>query len=160
MFYFLLLRRQIPRRSHLNQWSAFFLNIGSGYGHLSYIIILRNLIHYIKHKFLYYGAQRSGTGLFLKEPKNAILKQYEKLLELDEVKLEFDDDAIEAIAEKALEKKTGARALRSIIEAVFMHCLPAFHDLKTTVGAQIHDKFGLEELEVTDEAYTPRTSFS
>ena len=52
----------------------------------------------------------------LKEPKNAILKQYEKLLELDEVKLEFDDDAIEAIAEKALEKKTGARALRSIIE--------------------------------------------
>lgn len=41
----------------------------------------------------------------LKEPKNAILKQYEKLLELDEVKLEFDDDAIEAIAEKALEKR-------------------------------------------------------
>ena len=66
MFYFLLLRRQIPRRSHLNQWSTFFLNIGSGYGHLSYIVILRNLIHYIKHKFLYYGAQRSGTGLFLK----------------------------------------------------------------------------------------------
>ena len=52
----------------------------------------------------------------LKEPKNAILKQYEKLLELDEVKLEFDEGAIEAIAEKALEKKTGARALRSIIE--------------------------------------------
>ena len=56
----------------------------------------------------------------LKEPKNAILKQYEKLLELDEVKLEFDDDAIEAIAEKALEKKTGARALRSIIEEFMM----------------------------------------
>jgi len=37
--------------------------------------------------------------------------------------------------------------------AVFMHCLPAFHDLKTTVGAQIHDKFGLEELEVTDEVF-------
>ena len=52
----------------------------------------------------------------LKEPKNAILKQYQKLLELDEVKLEFDDGAMEAIAEKAIEKKTGARALRSIIE--------------------------------------------
>ncbi len=52
----------------------------------------------------------------LKEPKNAILKQYQKLLELDEVALEFDDSAIEAIAEKAVEKKTGARALRAIIE--------------------------------------------
>lgn len=52
----------------------------------------------------------------LKEPKNAILKQYQKLLELDEVKLEFDDDAITCIAEKAVEKKTGARALRAIIE--------------------------------------------
>jgi len=52
----------------------------------------------------------------LKEPKNAILKQYQKLLELDEVQLCFDDSALEVIAEKALEKKTGARALRSIIE--------------------------------------------
>lgn len=52
----------------------------------------------------------------LKEPKNAILKQYQKLLALDEVELTFDDSALEAIAEKALEKKTGARALRSIIE--------------------------------------------
>lgn len=52
----------------------------------------------------------------LKEPKNAILKQYKKLLQLDEVLLEFEDGALEAIAEKALEKKTGARALRAIIE--------------------------------------------
>ena len=52
----------------------------------------------------------------LKEPKNAILKQYQKLLALDEVKLEFEDDALHAIAEKALQKETGARALRSIIE--------------------------------------------
>ena len=52
----------------------------------------------------------------LKEPKNAILKQYQKLLELDEVKLEFTDEALGAIAEKALKRDTGARALRSIIE--------------------------------------------
>ena len=52
----------------------------------------------------------------LSEPKNAILKQYERLLELDEVKLEFSDDAKEIIAERALEIKTGARALRAIIE--------------------------------------------
>ena len=52
----------------------------------------------------------------LKEPRNAILKQYQKLLALDEVRLEFEDDALRAIARKALEKDTGARALRSIIE--------------------------------------------
>lgn len=52
----------------------------------------------------------------LKEPKNAILKQYQKLLELDEVKLEFDDGALLAIAHKAMKKDTGARALRAIIE--------------------------------------------
>ena len=52
----------------------------------------------------------------LKEPRNAIIKQYQKLLELDEVQLEMDEGALEAIAEKALEKKTGARALRAIIE--------------------------------------------
>lgn len=52
----------------------------------------------------------------LKEPKNAILKQYQKLLELDEVKLEFDDGALQAIAEKAMKKEIGARALRAIIE--------------------------------------------
>ncbi len=52
----------------------------------------------------------------LKEPKNAILKQYQKLLELDEVKLDFNDEALEAIAEKAMQRDTGARALRSIIE--------------------------------------------
>ena len=52
----------------------------------------------------------------LREPKNAILKQYQKLLALDEVKLDFDDSALEAIAEKAMEKDTGARALRAIIE--------------------------------------------
>lgn len=52
----------------------------------------------------------------LKEPKNAILKQYQKLLALDEVCLEFEDDALEAIADQALLKDTGARALRAIIE--------------------------------------------
>ncbi|MBR4768083.1 MAG: ATP-dependent Clp protease ATP-binding subunit ClpX [Lachnospiraceae bacterium] len=56
----------------------------------------------------------------LKEPKNAITRQYQKLLEMDEVKLEFTDDAYDAIAEKALKKDTGARALRSIIESIML----------------------------------------
>lgn len=62
------------------------------------------------------GLTKDMMVKILKEPKNAILKQYQKLLELDEVKLDFSDGALEAIAEKAMEKDTGARALRSIIE--------------------------------------------
>ncbi|MDR2043679.1 MAG: ATP-dependent Clp protease ATP-binding subunit ClpX [Clostridium sp.] len=56
----------------------------------------------------------------LKEPKNAILKQYQKLLELDEVKLEFTEEALGAIARKAMKRDTGARALRSIIEEIML----------------------------------------
>lgn len=52
----------------------------------------------------------------LTQPKNAILKQYKKLLALDEVDLVFDDDAVRTVAKKAIEKKTGARALRAVIE--------------------------------------------
>jgi ATP-dependent Clp protease ATP-binding subunit ClpX len=52
----------------------------------------------------------------LVEPKNAILKQYQKLLAMDEVRLEFDEGALHAIAKLAKEKKVGARALRAIIE--------------------------------------------
>ncbi|MCI9101054.1 MAG: ATP-dependent Clp protease ATP-binding subunit ClpX [Lachnospiraceae bacterium] len=62
------------------------------------------------------GLDQSMLIQILKEPKNAILKQYQKLLALDEVKLDFEDGALEAIADKALERKTGARALRAILE--------------------------------------------
>lgn len=66
--------------------------------------------------FTLQGLTKEMLVKVLKEPKNAILKQYKKLLSLDEVDLIFDESAMEAIAEKALEKKTGARALRAIIE--------------------------------------------
>lgn len=66
--------------------------------------------------FTLQGLTKDMLVKILTEPKNAILKQYQKLLELDEVKLDFADDALEAIAEKAMKKDTGARALRSIIE--------------------------------------------
>ena len=52
----------------------------------------------------------------LTEPKNAIVRQYKKLLAMDEVDLEFTEDALHAIAKQAKEKKVGARALRAIIE--------------------------------------------
>jgi len=56
----------------------------------------------------------------LNEPKNAIIKQYQKLLALDEVELLFDESALKAIAKRAMEKNTGARALRSIIEEIML----------------------------------------
>ncbi|WP_124066736.1 ATP-dependent Clp protease ATP-binding subunit ClpX [Clostridium sp. E02] len=56
----------------------------------------------------------------LTEPKNALLKQYQKLFEIDDVKLELTHDAVERIAELAVERKTGARGLRSILESVMM----------------------------------------
>ncbi len=62
------------------------------------------------------GLDRDALVKILKEPKNAILKQYKKLMELDGVTLEFEDDALFAIADKAIKRGTGARALRSIIE--------------------------------------------
>ena len=56
----------------------------------------------------------------LTEPKNALVKQYKKLLSLDETELVFEDDALRAIAQKAIERNTGARGLRSIIEEIMM----------------------------------------
>lgn len=64
----------------------------------------------------------------LKEPKNAILKQYKALFSLDEVELEFTDEAVEAVAKKSFERKTGARGLRSILESVMndvMYTIPS-----------------------------------
>ena len=66
--------------------------------------------------FTLQGLTKESLVRILKEPKNAIIRQYQKLLAVDEVSLTFDDGALEAIAERALEKKTGARALRAIIE--------------------------------------------
>ncbi|MFV0322157.1 MAG: ATP-dependent Clp protease ATP-binding subunit ClpX [Alphaproteobacteria bacterium] len=65
----------------------------------------------------------------LKEPKNALLKQYSKLIEMDGAKLTFTDEALEAVAEKALERNTGARGLRSIIENIL---LGTMYDLPST----------------------------
>ncbi|MDE5891685.1 MAG: ATP-dependent protease ATP-binding subunit ClpX, partial [Acetatifactor sp.] len=66
------------------------------------------------------GLDREALVRILKEPKSALIKQYQKLFEFDEVDLEFEEDAIEAIADKAFERKTGARGLRSIMEGVMM----------------------------------------
>jgi len=70
--------------------------------------------------FALQGLEKEQLIRVLKEPKNAILKQYEHLLSLDEVQLVFDEDALDAIAERAMEKDTGARALRAILEEIML----------------------------------------
>lgn len=72
----------------------------------------------------------------LKEPKNAITKQYSALFDMENVELEFRDDALHAIAKKAMDRKTGARGLRSIVEAVLldtMYELPSAVDVSKVV---------------------------
>lgn len=98
------------------------------------------------------GLTEEMLAKVLKEPKNAILKQYKKLLELDEVDLEFDDDAILAIAKKAIEKKTGARALRSIIEEYMldiMYEIPKDDNIgKVTITKEYIEKTGGPRIEM------------
>ncbi len=66
------------------------------------------------------GLDKEALIRILKEPKNALIKQYRKLFDMDDVELTFENDAVTAIAEKAFERKTGARGLRSIMEYVLM----------------------------------------
>ena len=66
------------------------------------------------------GLDKAALIRILTEPKNALIKQYQRLFEMDDVKLTFEKDAVDAIAELALERKTGARGLRSIMENTMM----------------------------------------
>ncbi len=66
------------------------------------------------------GLDEEALIRILKEPKNALVKQYQRLFDLDDVKLSFEEDAVEAIAKMAMERKTGARGLRSIMEKAMM----------------------------------------
>ena len=66
------------------------------------------------------GLDKEALVRILKEPKNALIKQYQKLFDMDDVELTFEEDAVKAIADKAFERKTGARGLRSILESVMM----------------------------------------
>ena len=90
---------------------------------------------------------RDALIRILKEPKNALTRQYEKLFELDGVKLAFDADALEAIADKALERKTGARGLRAIMEAVTLDLM--YH---------IPSDEGITECEITKDLVEEKLS--
>ncbi|MDU6922805.1 MAG: ATP-dependent Clp protease ATP-binding subunit ClpX [Roseburia hominis] len=93
---------------------------------------------------------RDALIRILKEPKNALTRQYEKLFELDGVKLAFDADALKAIADKALERKTGARGLRAIMEAVtldLMYHIPSDESITECEITKdlVEEKLSIEE---------------
>lgn len=90
----------------------------------------------------------------LKEPKNALVKQYQKLFELDDVKLEFSDEALREVARLATERKTGARGLRSIMESVMMDLMyevPSDDSIGIcTITREVVDKSGEPEIVYRD----------
>ncbi len=97
----------------------------------------------------------------LTEPKNALVKQYKELFNMDDVELEFEDGALEAIAKKAIERKTGARGLRSIIEETMldiMFDLPEREDIeKCVITKETIEKKGEPTLVLSDRKKKSRT---
>ncbi len=94
---------------------------------------------------------RSALVKILTEPKNAIVKQYIRLMDLDGVKLSFDDGAIEAIADKAIKRKTGARGLRSILEETMtdvMFRIPSDESISEVIITRDSVENGVAPLEV------------
>lgn len=82
------------------------------------------------------GLDKKALKRILMEPKNALIKQYQRLFEMDGVQLTFEEDAIDAIAEKALERKTGARGLRSIMESITldtMYTIPSDDTIEAVI---------------------------
>ena len=74
----------------------------------------------------------------LTEPKNALVKQYQTLFEMEDVSLEFEEDALRSIAKLAMERKTGARGLRSIVERCLLDTMYALPDLKDVAKVVIN----------------------
>lgn len=93
---------------------------------------------------------RDALIRILQEPKNALTKQYQKLFELDGVALNFDKEALEAIADKALERKTGARGLRAIMEAVTLDLMYHIPSDESITQCQITKEMVDEQLAIEE----------
>ena len=103
--------------------------------------------------------------MILTEPKNAVLKQYKKLLEMDDVELDFEPEAVDLIAKKAIKRKTGARALRSIVEELMldvMYDIPSKHDIKkfTITKKMVEEKEEQEEASHAELLHLPKSAKS
>ena len=93
----------------------------------------------------------------LQEPKNALTKQYRKLFDMEDVELEFREDALRAVAQRAMKRKTGARGLRTILESVLldtMYDLPSSSTAKKVVldGAVVNGETQPYVIHQSDEA--------
>jgi ATP-dependent Clp protease ATP-binding subunit ClpX len=85
----------------------------------------------------------------LKEPKNSLVKQYTKLFKIDGVDLEFEEDALKEIAKAAIQRKTGARGLRSILEDIMldvMYELPEYKGKRVTITKDVVNKTELPKV--------------
>ena len=99
---------------------------------------------------------RDAMIRILQEPRNALTKQYQKLLDMENVELNFTPDAIEAVADRAIERKTGARGLRSILEAVMrdvMYNVPSMENVRqvTITGDVVDGKAAAQIENATDD---------
>ncbi len=97
----------------------------------------------------------------LTQPRNALVKQYQKLLEMDEVQLEFAQDALWAIAQEAYQRKTGARALRAIVEQIMldmMYDLPSSHNTRYLITKEMVEKRIKKEVIVHPASFSQQKS--
>ncbi len=103
------------------------------------------------------GLSEEALARILKEPRNSLVKQYKTLFSMDGIDLEFDDDALLAIAHQAYERKTGARGLKSIIEEVMgdlMFEVPSMKNVdRVTITRKVVEKLGDPEIVFGGEAY-------
>jgi ATP-dependent Clp protease ATP-binding subunit ClpX len=95
----------------------------------------------------------------LKEPKNSLIKQYQRLFEFEEVELEFKDDAILEIAKKAISKKTGARGLRSILENILLKTMFELPDMENVIKVTV-DRAAVKETSEPIVTYGKKSSTS
>ena len=101
---------------------------------------------------------RDALVTILTEPKNSIVRQYKHLFELDDIRLDFDQEALNAIAEKAIELKTGARGLRAIVESILgevMFHAPSDHTLESVTITKDCVKDGAQPVVTHDPARKP-----
>jgi len=98
------------------------------------------------------GLQEEDLVKILTEPKNSIVKQYQKLFNLDKVELKFSEDAILAIAKKALSRKTGARGLRAIVESILLETMFEIPSKKNVKSVTV-SKESVEAAKLPDVTY-------
>lgn len=104
-------------------------------------------------------AKESGGSVTLSEDVNTATKDADVIYTDVWVSMGEPDEVWEERIKALSPYQVNSAVMKNASEnAVFMHCLPAFHDLKTTIGAQIHEKFGLDEMEVTDEVFESEQS--